>query len=220
MIKLQFYFCCIGLTLKLKADRPHLRNYPHVPTDYRHTDKHLRLVIWLCFADRCTRQSGAPNIDSCVPVIWPWPLTLTFDLDPDLWPWPHPLTFTLEQCENSDVKTWFLAFDLDLWPTTLIYNPNLYKVKVNIHTKYQGCKSSGSAVRGWTDGQTDEQMLPSTLSPSLLWILVYSDNVPFIHLIFTIHFLCHIPVMFQSKHKKNSRLVLYTSVSLFSPKKW
>ncbi len=21
--------------------------------------------------------------------LWPWPLTLTFDLDPDLWPWPQ-----------------------------------------------------------------------------------------------------------------------------------
>ncbi len=30
---------------KLKADRPHPRNYPHAPTDYRRTDKHLRLVI-------------------------------------------------------------------------------------------------------------------------------------------------------------------------------
>ena len=28
----------------LKADRPHLRNYPHTPTNYRHTDKHIRLV--------------------------------------------------------------------------------------------------------------------------------------------------------------------------------
>ncbi len=25
---------------KLKADRPHPHNYPHPPTDYRHTDKH------------------------------------------------------------------------------------------------------------------------------------------------------------------------------------
>ncbi len=28
---------------KLKADRPHPHNYPPTPTDYRHTDKHLRL---------------------------------------------------------------------------------------------------------------------------------------------------------------------------------
>ena len=29
----------------LKADRLHLRNYPQMPTDYRHTDKYLRLVM-------------------------------------------------------------------------------------------------------------------------------------------------------------------------------
>ncbi len=33
--------------LKLKADRPPTRNYPHMPTDYRHTDNHLRLVMVL-----------------------------------------------------------------------------------------------------------------------------------------------------------------------------
>ncbi len=27
------------IALLLKADRPHPRNYPHTPTDYRHTDK-------------------------------------------------------------------------------------------------------------------------------------------------------------------------------------
>ncbi len=32
---------------KLKADRPHPRHYPHTPTNYRHTDKHLRLVMAL-----------------------------------------------------------------------------------------------------------------------------------------------------------------------------
>ena len=30
--------------LRLKADRPHRRNYLHTPTDYRHTDKHLGQV--------------------------------------------------------------------------------------------------------------------------------------------------------------------------------
>ncbi len=30
---------------KLKADRPHPCNCPQMPTDYRHTDKHLRLVM-------------------------------------------------------------------------------------------------------------------------------------------------------------------------------
>ncbi len=31
----------------LKADRPHLRYYPYTPPDYRHTNKHLRLVMTL-----------------------------------------------------------------------------------------------------------------------------------------------------------------------------
>ena len=32
---------------KLKADRPHPRDFPHTPSDYRHTDKHLRLIMTL-----------------------------------------------------------------------------------------------------------------------------------------------------------------------------
>ncbi len=35
---------------KLKADRPHPRDYPHTPTDYRYTDKHFGLVIALRFS--------------------------------------------------------------------------------------------------------------------------------------------------------------------------
>ena len=46
----------------LKADRLHPRDYPHRPTDYRHTDKHLRLEMTL-IALYCTQQSRAPNID-------------------------------------------------------------------------------------------------------------------------------------------------------------
>ena len=57
---------------QLKADRPHPRNCRHTPTDYRHTDKHLRLVITL-IALCCTRQRQAHNINRCVPEIWPWP---------------------------------------------------------------------------------------------------------------------------------------------------
>ena len=41
---------------KLKADRPPTRNYPHMPDDYRHTDKPLELVVTL-IALYCTRQS-------------------------------------------------------------------------------------------------------------------------------------------------------------------
>ncbi len=40
---------------------------------------------------------------------------------------------------------------------TLTYNPNLAKVKVDPHTKNQGRRSNGSAVRGRTDKRTDGQ---------------------------------------------------------------
>ncbi len=92
------------------------------------SDKHLRLVM-TPIALNCTRQSRAPNIDRCVPENWPLPLTLTRDLD--IWPWPRPLTFTLKQ-GNSDVKTRFLAFDLELWPTTLTYNPKIIFYNMNM----------------------------------------------------------------------------------------
>ena len=39
----------------LKADLSHLHDYPHTSTDYRHNDKHLRLVMPLT-ALCCTRQ--------------------------------------------------------------------------------------------------------------------------------------------------------------------
>ncbi len=54
--------------IKLKADRPHPHTDTH--TAYRHTDKHLRLVM-TCIALCCTRQSRAPNIDRCAPEILP-----------------------------------------------------------------------------------------------------------------------------------------------------
>ncbi len=55
----------VGVTVsktmkKLKADRPHPRNYPWTPTDFRHTDNHLRLVM-VFVARCCTRQSRAPK---------------------------------------------------------------------------------------------------------------------------------------------------------------
>ena len=69
-----------------------------------------------------------------------------------------PLTLTSKEC-NSGVKTRFFAFDLAIWPLT--YNPNLAKVKVDLHTEYQGRRSNSSAVTEDTDGRT----LPSALSP-------------------------------------------------------
>ena len=38
----------LSLYPKLKAARLHPRNYPHTPTDYRHTDNPLRLVMEVC----------------------------------------------------------------------------------------------------------------------------------------------------------------------------
>ncbi len=122
-----------------------------MPTDYRHTDNNLGLVMLLMALYR-TRQSQAPNINRCAPENWPWPLTLTRDLGS--WAWPRHLTLTLTLKQgNSDIKTRFLAFDL--WPMTLPYNLNLAKVKVNLHTEYQGHRSNGSAMRVSTDRQTD-----------------------------------------------------------------
>ncbi len=51
----------ISVHVKLKTDRPHPCDYPHMPTNYRHTDKHLRLVMTLI----------APNIDRCAPATRP-----------------------------------------------------------------------------------------------------------------------------------------------------
>ncbi len=39
------------------------------PTDYRHTDNHLRVVMMVVPLDCCTLQSRAPKIDCCTPEI-------------------------------------------------------------------------------------------------------------------------------------------------------
>ncbi len=44
----------------LKADRLHPCDYLHMPTGYRHTDKHLRLVLTI-IAFCCTQQSQDPR---------------------------------------------------------------------------------------------------------------------------------------------------------------
>ena len=43
---------------RLKADQPHSRNYPHMPTDYRHTDNPLRLVIGFSQESAHRRTNG------------------------------------------------------------------------------------------------------------------------------------------------------------------
>ncbi len=98
------------------------------------------VVVALC----CIRQSRAPNIDRCAPEIWPWP-----------WPLTLTLTLALRQC-NSDVKH-------DFWHLTLTFDlqPNLAKVKVDLHTKNQGHKSNGSVVRVDADGRYQVHYLPA-----------------------------------------------------------
>ncbi len=89
----------------------------------------------------------------------------------------------------SNVKTRFLAFDLDIWPVTLTCNPSLPTVKVDPHTKNQGPRSNGSAVRALTskqtNTQTDRRTLPSTLSSCFAkapWSLIMKLH----HLVFPI----------------------------------
>ena len=43
---------------KLNADGPHPRDNPHTPTDYRHTDKHLGLVMTLIALSSDKRTDG------------------------------------------------------------------------------------------------------------------------------------------------------------------
>ncbi len=97
-------------------------------------------------------QSRAPTIDCCMPEIWPWPMTLTFGL----WPWTWTLTLTLKQ-GNGDVKTWFFPFDFDLWPIILIYNSSIAYLKVDLHTKSQGCRSNCSNRRVHANIHTDRR---------------------------------------------------------------
>ncbi len=70
---------------KLKADWSHQRDYQHTPTDYRHTDKHLWLVMTL-IALCCTRQ--IPNIARNLTLTRPLTLTLTPTLKQGNSNWP------------------------------------------------------------------------------------------------------------------------------------
>jgi len=56
-----------------------------------------------------------------------------------------------------DAEVYVALFDLDLWPTTLTYNPRLAKVNIDPHAKNQDQKSNGSNRRAtdkWTDTHT------------------------------------------------------------------
>jgi len=58
-------------------------------------------------------------------------------------------------------------FDLDLWPTTLTYNPRLAKVKVDPHAKNQGQRSNCSNRRApQTNGRTHTDATKRIISPA------------------------------------------------------
>ncbi len=52
-----------NVLFQLKSDRPHPHDYPNTPSDYRHSDRYLRLVMTLIhvIALCCTRQSRSPK---------------------------------------------------------------------------------------------------------------------------------------------------------------
>ena len=111
---------------------------------------HESSLLYYCFC--CSYYQ---TINRFSPNIWPWPqtLTLTMEFDLDLWPWPHNIKW-------KDMGTWrkknTIYHSLTLTSvTTLTYNPNLAKVKVNSHAKNQGHRSNSSNMRVHTDGRTD-----------------------------------------------------------------
>ncbi len=88
--------------------------------------------------------------------------------------WPLTLTLTsTSKLGNSDVKN----TNFGIWPTTLTYNTKLAKVKVNLQTKQQCCRSKSSGVRVVTDRQMDRRTdrryqvhyLPMKMSVGNLW---------------------------------------------------
>ncbi len=73
---------------------------------------------------------------------------------------PWPLTLTSIQVERQRYVTTkhnLLLYDLDLWPTTLNYNPKLAKVKVNLHIQNQDHRSNSSNRRAQTNRRTDKR---------------------------------------------------------------
>ncbi len=50
---------------RLKAERPHSRKYTHIPTDYRHADNDLKLVMGVDW-----RTDGRRQTDGCYQFYW------------------------------------------------------------------------------------------------------------------------------------------------------
>ena len=88
-----------------------------------------------------------------------------------------------------NVKLHFLAFDLDLWPTILTCNPNLAKVKVNLHIKYQGHRQTvqpweRTQADRWMDGQTDGLLKGKLLCQSRVLAHLYKLHGGLIYITF------------------------------------
>ncbi len=58
---------------------------------------------------------------------------------------------SMVQIGGGDIKFSELCDPPPFWTPGILWS----KVKVNLHTKFQGRRSNGSAVRALTDGQTD-----------------------------------------------------------------
>ena len=88
---------------------------------------------------------------------------------------PHPfmnstpkICCTQQKNPLISTATWFLAFDLELWPLTLNFHPFLVKVKVDPNAKNQSPTSNRSSSRAHSHRQTDrhyqKDYLPASLS--------------------------------------------------------
>ena len=117
-----------SLLFRLKANRPHPRDYPHKPPWLQAHRQSLRTGS----GAPCPNFEGyylslhsaslAPNIDGYVPEIRPQPLMLISDVDldyelgPDLWPWPQSKVIGDKQ-RSQNTFICCVTFDLQPWPT-------------------------------------------------------------------------------------------------------
>ena len=113
---------------------------------------------------------------------WTFTPHLTFDLD------PRPLPQNRVKDNKMSCLNTLSQFDLDLWPTTLTYNPSLVNVQVDLYVKNQGERSNGSTAR-WMDGcywtyylrcfAVDNEVTWCCCYPNRLSFETFSDHVTF-----------------------------------------
>ena len=70
--------------------------------------------------------------------------------------------------DQTGERKQFSPFDLDLWPTTLTYNPRLAKIKVDPLAKNQSQRSNGSNRRALTDKRMDTHTESQTLPKRII----------------------------------------------------